>query len=221
MSQEVQEFCLKIILAGDSGVGKTNILAKFTRDYFSEDTKPTIGVEFATKNIIVNKNKLVKASIWDTAGQEQYSAITKNYFRGALGALIVFDITQSITFDSVDKWLNEVRSNAEKDVIIMLVGNKLDLKDTRTVSEEEAINFSKTNKLLYIETSALDSTNIVKAFETLVTEIVNRLGKLKTFQPSQSQKSLPLEEDPLTRKQGIKIQPQSQEEKDAKKNDCC
>lgn len=217
MSQDNQEFCLKIVLAGDSGVGKTNILARFTRDFFSEDTKSTIGVEFATKSLVVN-NKLVKASIWDTAGQENYKAITRAYFHGALGAMIVFDITQSSTFESVSRWLNDIRSNAEKDVIIMLVGNKSDLTDMRSVSEEEAIGFAKVNQLLYIETSALNSTNVSEAFQNIVTEIVNKLTNKKDLKP-QIQDSLPLEDDPLTVKTGVKISSQPSQNQPSK--DCC
>lgn len=217
MSQDNQEFCLKIVLAGDSGVGKTNILARFTRDFFSEDTKSTIGVEFATKSLVVN-NKLVKASIWDTAGQENYKAITRAYFHGALGAMIVFDITQSSTFESVSRWLNDIRSNAEKDVIIMLVGNKSDLTDMRSVSEEEAIGFAKVNQLLYIETSALNSTNVSEAFQNIVTEIVNKLTNKKDLKP-QIQDSLPLEDDPLTVKTGVKISSQPSQNQPSK--ECC
>ncbi|KAK8861093.1 hypothetical protein M9Y10_012788 [Tritrichomonas musculus] len=217
MSQENQEFCLKIVLAGDSGVGKTNLLARFTRDFFSEDTKSTIGVEFATKSLVVN-NKLVKASIWDTAGQENYKAITRAYFHGALGAIIVFDITQSSTFESVSRWLNDIRSNAEKDVIIMLVGNKSDLTDMRSVSEEEAVGFAKVNQLLYIETSALNSTNVSEAFQNIVTEIVNKLTNKKDLKP-QIQDSLPLEDDPLTVKTGVKISSQPSQNQPSK--DCC
>lgn len=217
MSQEGQEFCIKIVLAGDSGVGKTNILARFTRDFFSEDTRSTIGVEFATKSLVVN-NKLVKASIWDTAGQENYKAITRAYFHGALGAMIIFDITQSSTFESVTRWLNDIRQNAEKDVIIMLVGNKTDLVDLRSVTEQEAIGFAKVNQLLYIETSALNSSNVSEAFQKIVTEIVNKLSNHKDLKP-QIQNSLPLEDDPLTVKTGIKIPSQSTQNQPQK--DCC
>ena len=217
MSQDNQEFCIKIVLAGDSGVGKTNILARFTRDFFSEDTRSTIGVEFATKSLIVN-NKLVKASIWDTAGQENYKAITRAYFHGALGAMIVFDITQSSTFESVSRWLNDIRSNAEKDVIIMLVGNKSDLVDLRSVPEQEAIGYAKVNQLLYIETSALNSSNISEAFQNIVTEIVNKLSNHKKLKP-QIQNSLPLEDDPLTVKTGIKIP--SEPTEDQPQKNCC
>ena len=209
------DFNVKIVLAGDSGVGKTNILSRFTRDFFSEDSKSTIGVEFATKNIVIN-NKLIKANIWDTAGQENYKSITRAYFHGALGAIIVFDITQSSSFDSVSKWLKDIRDNTEKDAIIMLIGNKNDLEDKRTVLAEEAIKYAKTEQLLYIETSALNSKNISDAFNMIVAEIVSKFTNRNL--KSQIQDSLPLEEDPFS-KAGIKIT--SDEKQVQPKKDCC
>ncbi|OHT17532.1 Ras-related protein RABA2a [Tritrichomonas foetus] len=217
MANENQDFVVKIVLAGDSGVGKTNILSRFTRDFFSEDSKSTIGVEFSTKNIVVD-NKLVKASIWDTAGQEHYKSITRAYFHGALGAMIIFDITQATSFESAARWLKDIRENAEKDVIIMLVGNKNDLADSRTVLEEEAIQYAKAEQLLYIETSALISTNIAEAFNILVTEIVHKMSQNSKGLKPQIQNSLPLEDDSVPMKTGIKV---TSEQKAPEKKSCC
>ncbi|KAI4341522.1 hypothetical protein MLD38_026234 [Melastoma candidum] len=114
-------------LTGDSAVGKSNLLSRFARDEFHLDSKPTIGVEFAYRNVRVG-DKLIKAQIWDTAGQERFRAITSSYYRGALGALLVYDITRRSTFDEVKKWLHELREFGNPEMVVVLVGNKLDLK---------------------------------------------------------------------------------------------
>jgi len=170
------DFLLKIVLIGDSGVGKTNLLSRFARDQFNPDSKSTIGVEFATKTLEI-EGKTVKAQIWDTAGQERYRAITSAYYRGAIGALLLYDITASLTFSSLSRWLQELRENADSNIVVMLVGNKCDLQDLRAVGKEEGIGFSKSENLLFIETSARDATNVQESFTTLITEIVHRLSK--------------------------------------------
>ena len=159
-----------VVLIGDSGVGKSNLLSRFTRNEFSLETKSTIGVEFATRSIQVD-GKTIKAQIWDTAGQERYRAITSAYYRGAVGALLVFDIAKSVTYKNVERWLTELRENAAENIVIMLVGNKSDLKHLREVPTEEALEFAKKNGLTFVETSALDSTNVDKAFQDIITGI--------------------------------------------------
>ena len=138
MSKEEFDFLFKVVLIGDTGVGKSNLLSRFTRNEFIYDSKTTIGVEFATKNIPVDGNKVVKAQIWDTAGQERYRAITSAYYRGAVGALLVYDISRSSTFENVERWLKELRDHADANIVIMLVGNKSDLKHLRCVQAEDA-----------------------------------------------------------------------------------
>jgi small GTP-binding protein len=170
------DFLLKIVLIGDSGVGKTNLLSRFTRDSFTIDSKATIGVEFATRTLTV-EDHTVKAQIWDTAGQERYRAITSAYYRGAVGALLLYDVTSSLTFQSLNRWLEELRENAGSDITAMLVGNKCDLQELRAVSTEEGVGFAQTKSLLFIETSARDSTNVHESFRSLITTIVSRLGK--------------------------------------------
>ena len=114
------------------------------------------------------ENKIIKAQIWDTAGQEKYRAITSAYYRGALGALLIYDISKEISFENVDKWLNELKNDAEENIIIMLVGNKSDLSHIRAVPTNIATNYSKRNNLAFIETSALDSNNVSKAFQLVI-----------------------------------------------------
>ncbi len=132
------------------------------------ESKTTIGVEFATRSLIVDQ-KLIKAQIWDTAGQERYRAITSAYYRGAVGALLVYDISKQQTFENVEKWLKELREHAEPHIVVMLVGNKSDLKHLRSVKQEDATNFAEKNNLACIETSALDSNNVETAFKKIIT----------------------------------------------------
>lgn len=155
-------------MIGDSGVGKSNLLSRFTRNEFNLESKSTIGVEFATKSIQVDA-KTIKAQIWDTAGQERYRAITSAYYRGAVGALLVYDISKQSTFENVERWLRELRDHAESNIVIMLVGNKSDLRHKRAVSTEDAMSFAQRNNLAFIETSALDSTGVEDAFRQILT----------------------------------------------------
>ncbi|KAJ9125619.1 Ras- protein Rab-11B [Naganishia vaughanmartiniae] len=146
------------------------VLSRFTRDEFNLDSKSTIGVEFATRSINVD-GKTVKAQIWDTAGQERYRAITSAYYRGAVGALLVYDIAKQQTFTNVTRWLKELRDHADANIVIMLVGNKSDLRHLRAVSTEEAKHFAEENNLSFIETSALDASNVETAFQNILGEI--------------------------------------------------
>ncbi|KAI8583619.1 hypothetical protein K450DRAFT_222010 [Umbelopsis ramanniana AG] len=135
------DYLFKVVLIGDSGVGKTNLLGRFTRNEFNLESKSTIGVEFATRSIQVD-NKTIKAQIWDTAGQERYRAITSAYYRGAVGALLVYDISKHSTYESVSRWLKELRDHADSNIVIMLVGNKSDLRHLRAVPTDEAKQFA-------------------------------------------------------------------------------
>ena len=168
--REEYDVLFKVVLVGDSSVGKSNLLSRFTHDVFNLDSKSTIGVEFATKNIEVD-NKVIKAQIWDTAGQERYRAITSAYYRGAVGALLVYDISRASTFESVERWLKELRDHAEANIVIMLVGNKSDLKDQRQVETATALEYATKNELAFIETSALDSTGVDEGFRRILSDI--------------------------------------------------
>lgn len=139
--RHVANFDLIVVLIGDSGVGKSNLLSRFTRNEFNLDSKSTIGVEFATRSIQVDA-KTIKAQIWDTAGQERYRAITSAYYRGAVGALLVYDISKHQTYENVTRWLKELRDHADSNIVIMLVGNKSDLRHLRAVPTEEAKQFA-------------------------------------------------------------------------------
>uniref|UniRef100_A0A673VRC0 Ras-related protein Rab-25 n=1 Tax=Salmo trutta TaxID=8032 RepID=A0A673VRC0_SALTR len=139
--------CPSVVLIGDSGVGKSNLLSRFTRNEFNLESKSTIGVEFATRSIQVD-GKTVKAQIWDTAGQERYRAITSAYYRGAVGALLVYDIAKHLTYENVERWLKELRDHADSNIVIMLVGNKSDLRHLRAVPTDEARTFTSFQTIL-------------------------------------------------------------------------
>lgn len=141
------------------------------------ESKSTIGVEFATRSI-QTEGKTIKAQIWDTAGQERYRAITSAYYRGAVGALLVYDISKKSTFENVERWLKELKDHADSNIVIMLVGNKCDLKHLRAVTTDEGSGFAEENGLSFIETSALASTNVEDAFRAILSEIY-KLGSKK------------------------------------------
>ncbi|KAG0655314.1 Rab GTPase ypt32 [Maudiozyma exigua] len=170
------DYLFKIVLIGDSGVGKSNLLSRFTTNEFNIESKSTIGVEFATRTIEV-EGKKIKAQIWDTAGQERYRAITSAYYRGAVGALIVYDISKSSTYENCNHWLTELRENADDNVAVGLIGNKSDLSHLRAVPTDEAKNFASESQLLFAETSALNSENVDQAFRELITAIYQMVSK--------------------------------------------
>ena len=204
-SQEIKEdFKLKIVIIGDSGVGKTNLLKRFVSNVFTENTKATVGVEFMTKSYKINKH-IFKIELWDTAGQERYKSITAVYYKGAKGALIVYDTTSKPSFDDIDKWLNEIRDKSSNDIKLMIIGNKIDLKEFREVPNELAMNKAKELGIPLMETSALDATNVKEAFCDLLKEIYKDLkSKNKNF------------EDTLENQEGIDLDTNSK-----KKSGCC
>lgn len=212
MTESNYDYLFKVVLIGDSGVGKSNLLSRFTRGEFNIDSKSTIGVEFATRSINVD-GKTVKAQIWDTAGQERYRAITSAYYRGAVGALLVYDIAKHATYVNVTRWLKELRDHADSNIVIMLVGNKSDLKHLRAVPTEEAKAFASENGLSFIETSALDASNVESAFQNILTEIYRIV----------SNKALESADNPIKPSGGesISIQPSADASATAKSGNCC
>ena len=172
MAEDVYEMMLKIVIIGDSAVGKTNIMSKYINNEFHEDSKATVGVEFGDKFFDVEGHK-IKAQIWDTAGQERYKAITNAYFKGAKGALVVYDITRKVTFNSVDKWIADLRASADKKVNIILIGNKSDLENNREVTKDEGLEKSKALGVAFMETSASNGDNIDKAFDVMIKQVYN------------------------------------------------
>lgn len=206
---ESYDYLFKIVLIGDSGVGKTNLLSQLTRGEFSAETKATIGVEFATKTFKID-NLVIKAQIWDTAGQERYRAITSAYYRGTLGALIVYDITRKSTLSNATKhWLTQLKEYSGEEIEIMMVGNKTDLEDERTVTVACGNDAAKSNNLNFLETSALDGSNVEKAFDELIKAVYRRR---KTLDPEF--KEALSRTEPAKNKKIIQI-------KKKKKKSCC
>lgn len=172
-------------------------------------------MEFATRSINID-GKVIKAQIWDTAGQERYRAITNAYYRGAVGALLVYDIAKQQSYDSIDRWLRELRAHADNNIVIMLVGNKSDLKYARAVPTEEAKQFATDNNLLFIETSALDATNVELAFQKILTEIYKVVSSKSTNGGDDSNG----DKHPGPRK-AIQVAPTSTEKEKVQANGCC
>ena len=170
METESYDLLFKLILIGDSAVGKSNILLKYLKNEFDQNSRATVGVEFGTKNVLINGKK-VKIQIWDTAGQERYRSITSAYYKGAKGAFIVYDITKKSTFDNIDKWISDLKLNGDQNICIVILGNKSDLIDSREVSKDDGIKKAEMFKTAFLETSALNGDNIAKAFEELIEQI--------------------------------------------------
>lgn len=207
------EYLYKIVLIGDSGVGKSNLLSRFTRDEFNLESRSTIGVEFATRTLEID-GKRVKAQIWDTAGQERYRAITSAYYRGAVGALIVYDILKTESYESVSRWLKELREHADANIIIELVGNKSDLDHLRAIPTDEAKNFANENSLLFTEASALSSDNVDLSFHQLLRNIYEMISKhqLETTEGGNNK---------VTNGPTISLIPAPTEKKSKNNSNCC
>jgi Rab family protein len=169
------EHLYKLIIIGDSGVGKTSLLSKYIKGIFPPSPLPTIAIEFATKIIQIKEGGYIKAQIWDTAGQEKYKSITSHHYRKAVGGLIVYDITKRSTFDNVLQWLSDLKNNADKGCICALIGNKIDLIEKnhriREVTEDEGKLLAQKHDMLFYETSAVNSKGLNDAFEDLLQKI--------------------------------------------------
>ncbi|XP_063724702.1 ras-related protein Rab-18A-like [Symsagittifera roscoffensis] len=166
---------LKLLIIGDSGVGKSSLLLRFTDDNFDPDHAATIGVDFKVTTLTVNGNSS-KLAIWDTAGQERFRTLTPSYYRGAQGCILVYDVTSRSSFDQLGVWLRELDMySTHSNVVKMLVGNKTDKSD-REVSREEGLNYAKKHSMLFIEASAKTREGVQCAFEELVDKIIQTPG---------------------------------------------
>lgn len=165
------DYLFKIVLIGDSAVGKTNLLSQLIHKKYLSDSRATIGVEFGTMTFNID-NKIIKAQIWDTAGQERYQAITDAYYRGSSGSILVYDVTQPNTLKkALETWLVQLKNHTEN-IPIMLIGNKTDLQ--RQVSTENGKEEAFRNSIMYFETSAKTGENVYEAFHELITVIYNK-----------------------------------------------
>ena len=171
VTDETYEKLFKILLLGDSSVGKSSLFLSFMDKSWNETFVPTIGVDFKIKTINVN-NMNIKYQVWDTAGQERFRTIISSYYKGAHGILLVYDITLKESFESLNDWLNEIKKNTSKNIVKVLIGNKIDLNDKRIISFDEAKEFADNNNMKYIETSAKTATNVDQAFGLIGVELM-------------------------------------------------
>jgi len=206
------DLILKLVLIGDSGVGKTNILSRYNNNEFSLATQPTVGVEFGNK-IIKKENKSIKLQLWDTAGQERYKAITNAFYKGSKGAFVVYDITRKSSFLNIDKWIGELKTNGSEDILIILVGNKSDLEDKREVSIEDGEKKAKQYGIAFCETSALQGKNIEYAFNILIDEIILEIENAKQKEMKNNKSN--------NKKKSKGIMLNTNNDKNNKKKKCC
>lgn len=173
--QPEYDYLFKLLLIGDSGVGKSCLLLRFADDTYSESYISTIGVDFKIRTIELD-GKIIKLQIWDTAGQERFRTITSSYYRGAHGIIVVYDITDQDSFQNVKNWLQEIERYASESVNKMLVGNKCDQTAKRVVALQTAKDYADSLSIPFLETSAKDAVNVEQAFMKMAAEIKARVG---------------------------------------------
>ncbi|XP_026454807.1 ras-related protein RABD1-like isoform X2 [Papaver somniferum] len=181
------DYLFKLLLIGDSSVGKSCLLLRFSDDSFVESHISTIGVDFKISTLEL-EGKTVKLQIWDTAGQERFRTITSSYYRGAHGIIIVYDVTEKESFDNVKQWLSEIDRYANDTVCKLLVGNKCDLVEEKVVETETAKAFAEKLGISFLETSAKDSINVEQIFSTMAAEIKKRIGNQQPTGPTSNKK---------------------------------
>ena len=196
----------QLIIIGDSTVGKTSLLTRYTTGNFKEEYLPTIGIDYYIKNETIN-NKIIMIKLWDTVGHERYKALIQNFFKNAEGVIVVYDITNVDSFDNLKIWIDSIKQNMESKNIILpviIIGNKVDMEDMREISNEKAENFAKENNFKYFETSAKTGEGIDKAIIELVNQILNNSNK-------------DLDDQKKVRKNSIKLNDKKKEKKKKKK----
>lgn len=183
------DYLFKILIIGDSGVGKSCILLRFTEDTFTESYISTIGVDFKIRTIS-QEGKTIKLQIWDTAGQERFRTITTSYYRGAHGIMIVFDLTDLESFENIKQWILEINRYSCNNVNKILIGNKSDLRSQRMISYEEAKEYAEQQGMEYFETSAKNANNIDKVFYTIASNIKERMKYIPDINVKQDKKHI-------------------------------
>ncbi len=168
------DYLLKFIIIGNTNVGKSCLMMQFLEKKFKNSLDPTIGVEFGSKRFKI-KNYSMKLQIWDTAGQESFRSITRSYFRGAIGALVVFDVTSKQSFLDIEKWIKEVTLNTSQKIEMILIGNKIDKVNERVVTTEEGQSLADSKGLMYLETSAKEYQTVERAFLRVVENILGKI----------------------------------------------
>ena len=165
------EFSYKILLLGNTLVGKSSILIKYSDDYFPENYIATVGIDYKLKHFELANGKKVKVQIWDTAGQDRYKSLTKNYYKNSNGIILVYSVVDKKSFDEISNWIEDIREETKDDIIIFLVGNKIDLNDKRVISINDAKKLAENYNIKYYETSAKTGNGIDILFNDLITHI--------------------------------------------------
>ena len=186
-SNQDYEFIFKVLLLGNSNVGKSSLFLRFVDDIWNDTFVPTIGVDFKIKTFEIDSKK-IKMQIWDTAGQERFKNIIASYYRGAHGILLLYDVTDKDSFKNLSNWLIEIEKNASKNVLRVLIGNKCDLEEKRVISFNQGKEFADTYGLKFIETSAKKNLNVNEAFETLGRELMAASSEKKIVKQKQNKK---------------------------------
>ena len=202
---EDYEFIFKVLLLGNSNVGKSSLFLRFVDDIWNDTFVPTIGVDFKIKTFDIDEKK-IKMQIWDTAGQERFKNIISSYYRGAHGILLIYDVTDKDSFKNLSNWIIEIEKNSSKQVLKVLIGNKTDLEDKRVVTYNQGKEFADTYGLKYIETSAKKNLNVNEAFETLGRELIIASEEKKITKQKQNKKIT------VAKAQDLNVE---------KKNGCC
>mmetsp|Transcript_5151 Transcript_5151/g.5903 ORF Transcript_5151/g.5903 Transcript_5151/m.5903 type:complete len:206 (-) Transcript_5151:41-658(-) len=183
------DYLFKILLIGNSGVGKSSLLLRFADDTYTDNFMPTIGVDFKIRTLEVD-GRTIKLQIWDTAGQERFKTITSSYYKGAHGIIVVYDMTDKESFKNIDNWMNEVEKHASDNVSRILVGNKCDLEESRQVTTDEGKELADQYNIRFMETSAKESANVEEAFTLMTKEIKSRVVHTDQRKPTQTGKKL-------------------------------
>ena len=210
MFEEKFDMIIKLVLVGESSVGKTNLLLRYTENKYDPTQRPTIGMDFLSKDLLIDQRH-IKVQFWDTAGQEKYKSIANSYFKMSNGVILVYDVTRRDTFEKIGKWIETIRTHAVSDVRILLVGNKIDLEENREVTVEEGRNYAKEQGVYFWETSGKTNPDncVTMAFNLVVEECRKEVLKNELKEEGEQFERI--------RTESIKLNPR----KDKSKERCC